>query len=290
MFDFRYHAVSLVAVLVALVVGVLLGVAIGDAGLVSSAERSVRDSLRGDVRKARDERRATQQALDVERRYSKAAYPLLVAGHLDRLRVGLLFLGTPSEAIADDVRAALSGTGAVLSGTLAVRRPPDLAALAGAAGDTRYADLQQRPELLGPFGWRMGTQLVDGGALLRSEASALFSTRAGSLGPFDAVVVSRSEPALTGDAAKQSADLESGIVKGLTDSPAPAVGVEEAGADPSQVGWYRDHDLTSVDDVDTIAGRAALVFALGGATGSFGSGPQAEALLPGPESVTTPVP
>ena len=55
MFDFRYHAVSLVAVLVALVVGVLLGVAIGDAGLVSSAEKSVRASLHADVNRARDE-------------------------------------------------------------------------------------------------------------------------------------------------------------------------------------------------------------------------------------------
>ena len=290
MFDFRYHAVSLVAVLVALVVGVLLGVAIGDAGLVSSAEKSVRDSLRGDVNQARDQRRATQKSLDVERRYAKAAYPLLVAGRLTGQRIGLLFLGKPSEAIADDVRAALAGTGGQLAGTLAVRRPPDLAALAGAAGDTRYANLEQRPELLGPFGLRMGAQLVQGGALLRSEAAALFSTRAGSLGPFDAVVVSRSEPDLEGDDSKQSKDLESGIVKGLTDNAVAAVGVEEAGSDPSQVGWYRDHGLTSVDNADEAAGHAALVFALGGATGSFGTGPQAEALLPGPESVPVPAP
>jgi len=75
-FDFRYHAVSLVAVLVALVAGVLLGVAIGDAGLVSSAEKSVRESLRGDVDSAREQRRETQRNLDAERRYSTAAYPL----------------------------------------------------------------------------------------------------------------------------------------------------------------------------------------------------------------------
>jgi len=39
MFDFRYHALSLVSVFLALVLGLLLGVAIGDRGLVSSAER-----------------------------------------------------------------------------------------------------------------------------------------------------------------------------------------------------------------------------------------------------------
>jgi ABC-type proline/glycine betaine transport system permease subunit len=34
MFDFRYHALSLVAVFMALVIGILLGIAIGDKGLV----------------------------------------------------------------------------------------------------------------------------------------------------------------------------------------------------------------------------------------------------------------
>ena len=46
MLDFRYHALSLVAVFVALMIGLLLGVAIGDRGLVSSADRNLRDSLR----------------------------------------------------------------------------------------------------------------------------------------------------------------------------------------------------------------------------------------------------
>lgn len=285
MFDFRYHAVSLVAVLVALVAGVLLGVAIGDAGLVSSAEKSVRESLRSDVSRAREERRATQEALDGERRYSKAAYPLLVAGRLDGQRIGLVFLGKPSEAIADDVREALAGSGGELTGTLAVRRPPDLSALAAAAGDTRYADLESRPELLGPFGRRMGIQLVQGGMLLRREADALFSTRAGSLGPFDGVVIARGDTDLKGDEKAQTADLEDGIVRGLTDNPVAAVGVERTGTEPSQVTWYRDRGLTSVDDIDLVAGQAALVFALSGATGSFGIGPSAEALLPGAESL-----
>ncbi len=104
MFDFRYHAVSLVAVLVALVVGLLLGVAIGDAGLVSSAEKSVRESLRGDVTKARAQAREAREARDAERRYSTDAYPLLVAGRLDGERIGLLFLGAPDE----DARRATS--------------------------------------------------------------------------------------------------------------------------------------------------------------------------------------
>ncbi len=285
MFDFRYHAVSLVAVLVALVVGLLLGVAIGDAGLVSSAEKSVRKSLRTDIEQANDRTAATKKQLDAEQRYSRAAYPLLVAGRLDGEKIGLLFLGGASESIADDVRAALAGTNGRLVGILAVREPPDLQALSDAAGPSRYSVLAQDPTLLEPFGRRIGIQLVQGGALLRSEADALFATRSGSLGPFDAVVVYRNPPKLEGDAKKQTSDLEDGLMRGLTDNPVAVVGVQQTTTDPSQVTWYRDRGLSSVDNIDQRAGRAALVFALSGAKGSFGIGDEAEALLPGPESV-----
>jgi hypothetical protein len=285
-FDFRYHAVSLVAVLVALIVGLLLGVAIGDAGLVSSAEKSVRSSLRSDIKAANDRAAATRRRLDAETRYSNAAYPLLVAGRLDGEKIGLLFLGSPSESIAADVRSALTGTNGRLVGILAVREPPDLQAIGDAAGPTRYAGMAQDPTLLAPFGRRIGTQLVQGGALLHSEADALFSTRSGALGPFDAVVVYRSPPQLTGAAKQQTTDLEDGLMRGLTDNPVAVVGVQQTTTDPSQVAWYRDRGLSSVDDIDQPSGQAALVFALSGAKGRFGVGPQAESVLPGPESIS----
>jgi hypothetical protein len=56
--------------------------------------------------------------------------------------------------------------------------------------------------------------------------------------------------------------------------------VETTDTKPSQVGWYRDHDMASVDDVDQLPGRAALVFALAGADGAFGTKSSADALLP----------
>ena len=61
--------------------------------------------------------------------------------------------------------------------------------------------------------------------------------------------------------------------------------MERSGSTPSQVPWYRKRRLTSVDNVDETAGKAAVVFGLSGAEGSFGRGPLAESLLPAPEAV-----
>ena len=58
------------------------------------------------------------------------------------------------------------------------------------------------------------------------------------------------------------------------------VGVERRASDPSHIGWYRDRELSSVDNVDEQAGRAAMVFVLAGAQGAYGRGDDAQALLP----------
>ncbi len=51
----------------------------------------------------------------------------------------------------------------------------------------------------------------------------------------------------------------------------PVVGVEHVDADPSQVPWYRDHGLSTVDNLEQTAGQAALVFLLASNTdGAFG--------------------
>lgn len=284
MFDPRYHAASLVAVLVALVLGLLLGVAIGDSGLVSSAERKVRDSLRQDVRDAQRESDALEAQLRGERRYARASYPLLVAGRLDGLDVGLVFLGSPSEELTADVRNALQGTGGRLTGILSLRLPPDLEAISESATG-RFRRVDTSPRLLTPFGRRVGEQLVFGGGLLRREAEALFAERAGKLGRYEAVIIARRPEKLEGDAESNSVRLENSLVSGVVSTGVPAVGVEPSASNPSQAEWYRSRGLSSVDDINTTAGHAALVFALGGAEGSFGTGPQAGSLLPGPEAV-----
>ena len=285
MFDPRYHAASLVAVLVALVLGLLLGVAIGDSGLVSSAERKVRDSLRQDVREAQQESDALKAQLRGEQRYARASYPLLVAGRLDGLDVGLVFLGAPSEEVTADVRTALQGTGGRLTGILSLRLPPDLEAISETASG-RFSRIDTNPRLLSPFGRRVGEQLVFGGGLLRREAEALFAERAGKLGRYEAVIIARRPEKLEGEAESNSVRLENSLVSGVVSTGVPAVGVEPSASRPSQAEWYRSRGLSSVDDIDTTAGHAALVFALGGAEGSFGTGPQAGSLLPGPEAVS----
>ncbi|HUR86667.1 MAG TPA: copper transporter [Solirubrobacteraceae bacterium] len=281
MFDVRYHALSLAAVFIALVVGLLLGVAIGDKELVSSARNDVRESLRRDVAEANNERDDARSRVAEEQQYSSAAYPILTGDLLTGRKIGLILLGADKDA-PGLVDKALEPTGADIKVVASVRNGVDLEELASRAGGTRYDALARDPDLLGDFAKRIGIQIVTGGRLLSNARTALMSSQSGDFGDLDGIVVRRSTADPPAD--KREADLldalQDGIARGLVAGGASVVGVEERGSDPSYVSWYRDRDLSSVDNLDETAGRAALVFVLNGADGAFGRRGSAQALLP----------
>jgi hypothetical protein len=280
MFDFRYHALSLAAVFIALVVGLLLGVAIGDKELVSSARSDLRNSIRSDVRKADNARDQAQASLKEQQQFASAIYPIVTGHQLRGRRIGLVLLGDDDSA-PDLVRKALEPTGADLSLVAVVREDVDLKALATHAQGTRYARIAQTPTLLDDLGKRAGIQMVLGGKLVGQLRTTLLQSLSGAFGNLDGVIVLRSsdKPA-DHDAAQQLATLQDGIARGLVQTGVKVVGIERRDNDPSNVGWFRDRDLSSVNNVDETAGATALVFVLAGAQGAYGRGDGAQALLP----------
>jgi hypothetical protein len=282
-FDFRYHALTLVAVFLALTIGLLLGVAIGDQGLVSSAERNVRDSLRADVREARARSADLRRELRERDRFEEALYPLLVEDRLVGQRVGLIGLGDLPDGTIRSVREALEGTGARFAGLAVVAEPPperEAARMRGASDPPDAGDYAR-------LGRQLGLALVRGGRPARRFRRTLLESSSGTLGNLQGIVLFRAPREAGGERAAETDAFERGVVDGLVGADAQVAGAEGTRTDPSQVSWFRDRRLPSVDNVDRLSGRAALVFVLLGANGTYGEKDTAQALLPG-TAVTRP--
>jgi hypothetical protein len=290
MFDYRYHALSLAAVLLALMIGVLLGVAIGDSNLVSSAKNGIVANLNSEVSSSRRQAGQLQDKLADEEAFANGLYPLAVHELLAGRTIGLVFLGESSNQINSLVRAAVAQAGANVTTVVAVREPLDIEGLEHEAAGTHYATLGSSTELVERFGDLIGRQLVSGGQLVDRELisrvrASLLSAFDGQLTRLEGLVVVRAEPAgMSAVQSEASAALESGLLAGVAAVRVPAVGVELTSTNPSQIPWYRGKGLASVDDLDNLAGQAALDYALAGDGGSFGVKSTADSLLP---SVTT---
>ena len=109
----------------------------------------------------------------------------------------------------------------------------------------------------------------------------LFSAFDGQLTRLEGLVIVRAEPqGMTAEQSEAAARFEAGLISGVTAAGVPVVGVELSNGEVSQVSWYKEHNLSSVDDVDAAAGQTALAYALAGDHGTFGVKPTADSLLP----------
>ena len=278
MFDFRYHALSLAAVFLALGIGIVLGVTIGDS-LVSETERGVRSSLRSDVVEAREDAERLRDDLARRNEVIERSFPMLVEDRLAGERAAIVAFGTLPDDVESPVVEAIEAAGGTLDSTTRIDTPPDERALGDAVGG-RFEALGSDEDLLRELGRRVGRSIALGGRVARRLRGRLDESFEGDYEGVDAVVVYR-DPTEERRADTEVA-LEEAIVDGLREAGVVVAGVERGDSEPSQVGFYRDQEISSVDSIDHAAGRAALVFVLDGARGSFGFKGTADEPLPEP--------
>jgi Copper transport outer membrane protein, MctB len=297
-FGLRYHVASLAAVFLALAVGILLGVAIS--GKLSEAEESFesreRQELQDDLDAANARADAAEERGAAAEELVETAYRALVENRLDDLDVALVFLGPVDGRIRSAVEDTLSDAGAggpAFVVALALPLEPD--ELQGTLeGDEQLAAYADDGDF-GGLGRELGEEIVLGGdtPLWNTLQSELVEERSGSFSPeVDGAVMVYSWTPEAGEEGQEvppevesTLSLTEGLVRGVDASDVPVVGATTSGQAPDLVELYRDHGISSVDSVDTAAGRIALALLLaGGEPGHYGIKDSAT------DGVTPPVP
>lgn len=276
----RYHATSLIAVFIALAVGILIGAEFGGDALTNT-RRDLERSLVGNLQDARAQVNDLNGDLNKSNEFAQRVYPVLTRDRLEGRRYAILALGGLPSDITGEVEEALAPTGGRLVGVGVVREPVDVNGLAEDLAKTRFADLRTNSEALTELGTGLGRQLMLGGKLPDVVRGHLFSRASGGFGNLDGVIVVRDQPEEMGQVQDAKTDeFEEALASGITATRVPAVGVETATDDTSNVSFFQSNGMASVDDVDLTAGQLAMVFALLGADGSFGVKGSADQLLP----------
>ncbi len=275
MFDLRYHVASLAAVFLALIIGILVGVGISGKGFVSDSERKVLNLQIADLRAARDSanRRAGElaRAQRAAQTFVRDAYPALMDGRLAGMRIAVAFAGPVDGRIRGQIEQSLDDAGADPPVRVrALKLPIDLPALRRALrGHPALVALATKSRV-GDLGKRLGEEFVAGGdsVLWRLLSPQLVEEQSGNaVPPADGVVVARSVPAQSGP----TAQFLAGFYAGLTSSGLPAIGVERTRTTDSAVEAFARQDLSTVDDLDSEAGRLSLALLLTGAPpGNYG--------------------
>jgi hypothetical protein len=282
-FDLRYHVASLAAVFLALAVGILLGVAIS--GKLSTAEESLSAAQIDDLNRrlaaastradAADRRREAAEDLVEE------AYPVLIQNRLADRHFALLFVGPVQGEVSSAVEQTLDDAGASTPRLVALDAPIDGDGLDDALrrNDTLAAYADDDGDF-GELGEALGRELAEEGEtpLWTALSSELVQERSGS--PFPAVdgaIIAYSWEGPPTDQVEETREVRStttlveGLLRGLDDTGSAVVGVETSNSARSRIDVYRREGISTVDDIDTLAGRLALAVVLaGGQEGHYG--------------------
>ena len=274
MFDFRYHVASLAAVFVALVIGILVGVGLSGRGFIDDAERRNLNTRIADLERQVVDRNGrletvgrTQSALDD---YVSKTYPMLVPGRLEGRKVVVLFVGSIDPRVSLAADRAVRDAGGTVIRLRAIRVPVDAQAVKEALRRRQGLVTLTGPDSMADVGAQLARELVTGGRMPVWEALAgtLVEERDGvSTAAADAVVVARPVDPQRGATRKLLASL----YETLSGTGIAAVGVDREGRVPSSIGAFQAAGLSTVDSVNTAAGRLALVLLLAGADpGNYG--------------------
>lgn len=309
MIDFRYHLISLVAVILALALGILAGSGFLGGPFLERLQREVdraeeRNRELGQVITAQDELLAQQEA------FARASAPLLVRGKLVGEEIVLMEIADSDDGLGEETRRVLLEAGAeivsevIFLPKLAMSSDPsvdELSLITGSFGNDPDAILEEAAALVGE---RAATAAADEGPTSppSSGADQRFTSLLGELeeAGFVNSVLPEEGPSVPTDASFvvvggsqdrapfQTNRFVSALSAALAGRGAAAMVVE-----PSRSTWglvtavVRDVEaraaVATVDNGETTVGQIAVVLGLDEATngtiGHFGTEPGA-AIIP----------
>ncbi|MGH3322489.1 MAG: copper transporter [Streptosporangiaceae bacterium] len=310
MIDFRYHLVSIVAVFLALAIGIVLGTTTLRGPVLKTADK-VTKQLKSDNEGLRKELGQRQKQADGTDTFVTAVSPQLVASRLAGESVVIVALPGAEDSVRQKLVKVLERSGATVTGTLAVQqkylsndeqqvlseltgqlKPKGLKLPRKGTYDRAAAELASAVVTSDPSSADGKDQSSD--TILAGFKTAGYITTSGRPRTHAtlAVVLGPPEP-VRGQGASADDRALVGLARALdkTGRGAVLVGPPDLTQDGGLIRTLRADDrlasrVSTVDDVNTAAGRVVTVFVLHeeteGKTGQYGIGSGAQGYLPTP--------
>lgn len=288
--SFRFHLVSLTAIFLALALGIVLGTTVVERATVSVLESRIK-SVRTDAAHARAERDILADRLGKADRFNTELESQVLAGRLDGVRVLIVTADGVPGNVADALRTDLNAAGAVNAGAISLSDEWNTGdakarhAMVTAAGVANGSSAEIRQRAADKLAAELA---VGGGPTLRGLVEAGFARS--SVVEVETVPGPDTRFVILGNTPGNL--FAEPLARALGVAAAARVVAAEMGPELDAklvlVAALREQrgpaKLSTVDHVDTPAGRVATTLALAalgrGVTGDFGTAPGADRTVP----------
>ena len=280
--DMRYHVISLVAVFLALAIGILLGTTLVERGLIREQKREI-SSLKKTFDEIKGKNSLLHGELKTYKDFANQARSYLTA---DRL-AGKSFMVLSTEKLSDAAMKMISETVASTGGSVPVSIVITDSKVFNEPGVvdnlSRLFQLPPQPQLLKE---RVFAEIVNEGinysnppVLEELKRIGVISMQGALPGPVSGGILVGGKNKPESEEFKNS-DLS--LIKAFAITNYPLLGVGWQTTPDSVMLSYKQAGISTTDHVETVPGQVAMVIVLEGRVGNYGSGKEADGLIPAP--------
>ncbi|MFA5384960.1 MAG: copper transporter [Eubacteriales bacterium] len=283
--DLRYHIASLVAVFLALGLGILVGGIFLKSDILVNRQKELTDRLEVQIEQLRQKNETVEKELSslklnykAQGDFEKQVLPLLVKGRLQGYQLAVV--ETNNYSFSNNIIEAIQLSGAEVSSVTTLigdlNEPANKELLKGQKGWENVNENQLAAHLAGEI--VRGLLGEDNSGQINSLVEAGLIKVSGEYGkPLMGVVIAGGSQ--EHEIVKiSSVDLP--MIDLLLARQIPVYGVEETITSYSYMKEYQKKRISTVDNIDTVSGQAALVMAIAGQAGHYGIKPTAQKLVP----------
>ena len=290
--NMKFYVVTIVAIFLALAIGIFVGftldaqnVMIGQREDMAAKLEEKFDYLRSENVDLKKEMEALNEADSQYKDFINKIYPELVKNRLSSLKVAII--ETNDDYIYSGIGKSLELSGASVSSIITIKDKflnEDLL-LSTLNKDNIDEDLNKNNVIESSMSDL--TKCIITGEKSETLDSLIANDLINIVGdikePVDFIIVAG------GSSSEEDANnvgiIDKRIIEFSKKSNVPVIGVEKTKVKFSYIDEYKNLRISTVDNVDTVIGKVALIMAMEGRPGNYGIKPSSEELIPDPSSI-----
>jgi hypothetical protein len=260
--DIRYYVVSLVAVFLALSLGIVLGSVVVDKGILVEQQNKLVKSIQKDISDLRAENRSLRKEVENSQKFKEEVFPWIVDKRLKGKKIAILDIGSALSDLSKEIRGVCESAGGKVV-YIKLENPDAIdmekkAALGRilSVGTTRTVE----EALIDYVSFSITTSSVDRKKLEQMEKIGVLKVTDYSLLPANSLILLPGENKVLMERLTLNVEKSGLVIVGVDRVEEPAKGLDV----------FSGHNISTVNNIDTVEGKIALVLLLEGRVGDVG--------------------
>lgn len=279
--DLKYHIVSLIAVFLALGFGILVGSTLLPNTLILDRQNAIITKLEKDFQKIREENQKIKSKIKVSQNFERKVFPVLIKDKLKGIKLNILEIFEEEDyKLRDSLTDVLKISGAEIKSITFIKDNFGMDKKQKREKVCKHLGLnsQERERAILNVSLRLANEIAQGG-----KTPLLDYLKEENLIYIKGNYTESSKYLLLVTKERDEAKWEYLILpmlKVFKEKGVEIIGTETTDVENSTIPYYKDKDISTVDNIDSIYGKVALVYLFSGKEGNFGIKKTASSLIP----------